>query len=63
MFTSQPEKWADRNIIALVELDTQKMRVRFVLARQAIRDRMRELELPRHHQAELQDVPDSAHEK
>jgi hypothetical protein len=47
MFTSQREKWADHHIIALVELDMQKMRVRFVLAREAIRERMRELEHPR----------------
>jgi hypothetical protein len=44
MFTRQREKPADRHIIALVELDMQKMRVRFVLAREAIRARMRELE-------------------
>jgi hypothetical protein len=43
MFTSQREKWADRDVVALVELDLQKMRLRIVLARAAIRDRMREL--------------------
>ena len=46
MFTSQREKSEDIHIIALVELDMQKMRVRFVLAREAIRERMRELEHP-----------------
>lgn len=56
MFTSQREKWADPDIIALVELDIQKMRVRFVLAREAIRERMLELEHPRDHQK-----PASAH--
>lgn len=44
MFVSQPEKWADPYIIAVVELDVQKMRVRIVLAREAIRERLRELE-------------------
>ena len=44
MFSSQHEKWADRHIIALVELDMQEMRVRIILAREAIRERMRELE-------------------
>jgi hypothetical protein len=43
MFTSQRE---DPHIIALVELDMQKLRVRFVLAREAIREQMRELEHP-----------------
>jgi hypothetical protein len=44
MFTSQREKWADRDIVALVELDLQKMRLRITLAREAIRERLRELE-------------------
>lgn len=39
MSTSQREKWADTRLIALVELDMQKMRLRFVLAREAIRKR------------------------
>jgi hypothetical protein len=42
MFASQ--KRAEPEIVALVELDLRKVRVRFVLARQAIRERMRELE-------------------
>jgi len=47
MFTSQREKWADDpDIVAMVELDMQKMRVRIVLAREAIRERLRELEQP-----------------
>ena len=46
MFTSQHE-CEGLNIIALVELDWQKLRVRFFLARGAIRERMRELEHPR----------------
>jgi uncharacterized OB-fold protein len=49
MSTSQREKWEDPHIIALVELDMQKMRVRIVLAREAIRERMRELEHPSDH--------------
>jgi hypothetical protein len=44
MVTSQREGWAAPHIIALVELDLQKMRVRIVLARGAIRERLRELE-------------------
>jgi hypothetical protein len=52
MVTSQGEKWEDPQILALVELDRQKMRVRIVLAREAIRERMRELEHPRDHQGE-----------
>jgi hypothetical protein len=62
MFTRQREKWEDPEIVALVELDMQKMRVRFVVAREAIRERMRELEHPRDHHGELQgikDVPDN----
>jgi len=46
MSTSQREKCEDAHIIALVELDMQKMRVRIVLAREAIRERIRELENP-----------------
>jgi hypothetical protein len=44
MFVSQREESADTHIIALVELDMQKMRLRIVLAREAIRERIRELE-------------------
>jgi len=44
MSSSQREKCEAAQIIALVELDLQKMRVRIVLAREAIRERMRELE-------------------
>jgi hypothetical protein len=43
MFTSQHER-EGLNIIALVEVDWQELRVRFFLARGAIRERMRELE-------------------
>jgi hypothetical protein len=49
MSTSQREKWEEPHIIALVELDMQKMRVRIILAREAIRERMRELEHPSDH--------------
>jgi hypothetical protein len=49
MSTSQHEKREEAHIIALVELDLQKMRVRIVLAREAIRERMRELEHPTEH--------------
>ncbi|HLW52189.1 MAG TPA: hypothetical protein VKW06_05055 [Candidatus Angelobacter sp.] len=44
MFSNQSAKWADANIVALVEVDFLKMRVRVVLAREAIKKRMRELE-------------------
>jgi hypothetical protein len=46
MFSSQHEKWEDLHIIALVELDLQKMRVHIVLKREAMRERLRELEHP-----------------
>jgi hypothetical protein len=59
MVTSQREKWADPHIIALVELDMRKMRLRFVLAREAIRERMRELEYPRDRHGELQGIEDA----
>lgn len=46
MFSSQYEKWEGPHIIALVELDVQKMRVHIVLKREAMRERLRELEHP-----------------
>jgi len=52
---SQAEHTADSHTVALVELDIQRMRVRIVLARDAIRQRLRELELPTDH-AERQGV-------
>jgi hypothetical protein len=45
MSTSPNEKGIAAHIIALVELDMQKKRVRFFLAREAIRQRMQELDL------------------
>jgi hypothetical protein len=54
MFSSQREKRAAvPHVVALVEFDMQKMRVRFFLAREAIRERMLELEHPRSHEAKL----------
>lgn len=44
MFTSRREKLSDKVIIAIVELDMQKMWVRIVWSRKAITERMRELE-------------------
>lgn len=44
MFTSQREKWEDLQIIALVELDMQKMRVHIAFSRDTIRERLRELQ-------------------
>jgi len=49
MFTIQREKRAEPHIIALVEFDMQKMRVRLVLAPEAIRERMQELEHAKDH--------------
>jgi hypothetical protein len=49
MVTSQHKEGACPDIIALVELDLRKMRVRIVLAREAIRERLRELEPPVRH--------------
>jgi len=46
MFTSQCEKGGEPHIVALVELDLQKMRVHIVLSRQAVRQRLQELEYP-----------------
>jgi hypothetical protein len=62
MFTSQREKYADSDIVALVELDMQKMRVRIVLAREAIRERLRELGHPRDHHEERQGIETCAKE-
>ncbi len=62
MFTSQRAKSAEPDIIALVELDLQKIRVRIVWAREAIRERMRELEHVKDHRGEGQGIeatPDS----
>jgi hypothetical protein len=46
MRPKERKKWTDSDIVALVELDVRKMRVRLVLARQAIEERLRELEGP-----------------
>ena len=63
MFTSRREKRAEPDIIALVELDMKKMRVRVVFAREAIKERMQKLEHTRDHHGERQDVPYSRLEK
>jgi hypothetical protein len=62
MFASQREHTADPHIVALVELDMQRMRVRIVVAREAIRQRLRELEHPmdRGEQRGVEDVPKTA---
>jgi len=59
MFTSQREKCTDPHIIALVELDMQKMRVRIVLAPEAVRERLRELEYPMDYHGERQRIEDA----
>lgn len=46
MFTGKRGKWAESQIVALVELDMQKMRMDIVLSPKAIRERLRELEHP-----------------
>ena len=56
MFISQPEESADSHIIALVELDMQKMRFRAVLAREAITERIRELEHSKNHHGDRRDI-------
>ena len=63
MFASQREEYADPDIVALVELDMQKLRVRIVLAREAIRERLRELGHPRDHHEERQGIGACAQER
>jgi lipoate-protein ligase A len=47
MFFGQREKQAAvHHVVALVEFDMQKMRVRFLLTPEAIKERMQELEHP-----------------
>jgi hypothetical protein len=53
MFSSRREKWAAPEIVALVELDLQKMRLRLIWAREAIRERLQELEVPGDHRGSL----------
>ncbi len=43
MVTSQCKEWAAPHIVALVELDLQKMRLNVVLSREAITERLREM--------------------
>jgi hypothetical protein len=55
MFSSQreEEEWvAEPHVIALVEVDMQEMLVRLLLAGEAIRERMEELEHPVDHRAQ-----------
>jgi hypothetical protein len=56
MFANQREECTDPRIIALVELDMQKMRLRIVLAREAIRERMLEMESSGTYHAERQNI-------
>jgi len=46
MFSRQCEEWENPHVIALVELDMQRMRVNIVFSREAIRERLRALEHP-----------------
>jgi hypothetical protein len=57
MFTRQREKRVTPHVIALVELDMRKMRVRIVLAREAIRERLREMEHSQGKPHGAEDVP------
>jgi hypothetical protein len=59
MFTSQHEEWANPRIVALVELDMREMRLRIVLARKAIRERMLELEHSSDDHRIFEDAPDN----
>jgi hypothetical protein len=59
MFSSQREDQADSEIVALVELDMKKLRVRIVLRPEAIRERLRDLEDPVDYHAERQRVEDT----
>jgi hypothetical protein len=43
MASSQSEQWTEANIVALVELDTERIRMRIFLARGAITARLQEL--------------------
>ncbi len=56
MFTSQRERGGDPHIVALVELDMQKIRVHIVFSSEAIRERLEELEYPLGPPRELQAV-------
>jgi hypothetical protein len=44
MISGRTDKREHTQVIALVEFDMREMRVRFVLAREAIKERMRELD-------------------
>jgi hypothetical protein len=56
MFASQRENRVVPQIVALVELDVPKMRVRFFLAREAIKERLRELEHAGKHHEKVQNI-------
>jgi hypothetical protein len=60
MFSSQREDRANSEIVALVELDIKKLRVRIVLGPEAIRERLRALEYTLDYHAERQRVEDAA---
>jgi hypothetical protein len=51
IFGQREKQVAVHHIVALVEFDMQKMRVRFFLTREAIKERMQELEHPQGIQA------------
>ena len=45
MFHRQAEDWVDSEVLAIVEVDVLKVRVRIVLARETIRELLRELKV------------------
>jgi hypothetical protein len=45
MFHRQTEDWVDSEVLAIVEVDVTRVRLRIVLAREAIRERLRELKV------------------
>lgn len=45
MFHRQTEDWVDSEVLAIVEVDVLRVRLRIVLAREAIRERLRELKV------------------
>jgi len=57
MFSRQCEEGDSPRIIALVELDMQKLRANIALSREAIRERLRALEHPSRTTTEAEAIP------
>ena len=58
MPTSQREPYTEHDVVALVELDMQELRLRFFIGRKATRERLRELERPRDRDGRRQGIED-----